>query len=110
MSIRWLHPYADILWASSGQKEAAFDTLTVVCPRPPGAGRNSILVGTNTDLVRRLLSSVLDEDGSTTNKIHPQLRQACRWVEMEKKALKEEVGRLWKLEAKERILQPGEVT
>lgn len=46
-------------------KEETFDTLVVVCPRPPGAGRNSILVGTNTDLVRRLLFAVLDTKGVT---------------------------------------------
>lgn len=56
--------------AAVGKLEA-FDTLTVVCPRPPGAGWNSILIGTNTDLVKRLLLSVLGEDGSILDKIHP---------------------------------------
>lgn len=49
--------------AAAGKVEA-FDTLAVVSPRPPGAENNSILIGTNTDLVRRLPSSVLGEDGS----------------------------------------------
>lgn len=40
-------------------KVEAFDTLAVVCPRPPGAGEKSILIGTNTDLVRRLLLSCI---------------------------------------------------
>lgn len=40
-------------------KEEAYDTLAVVCSRSPGVGGNSILVGTNTDLVKRLLLSVL---------------------------------------------------
>lgn len=57
-------------------KEEAFNTLAVVCPRPPRAEQNSILIRINTDLVRRLLSSVLGEDGSIPNKIHPKLLQA----------------------------------
>lgn len=78
-------------------------------PQATRGARNSILIGTNTDLLRRLLSSVLREDGSIPNKIHPQLLQACRRVVREKSAPIEGVGCLWKLEARERVLQPGEV-
>lgn len=41
------------------------NTLVVVCPRPPGAEQNSMLIGMNTNLVRRLLVSVIREDGFT---------------------------------------------
>lgn len=49
--------------AVTGKMET-FDTLAIVCPRPPGAEQNSLLIGTNMDLVRRLLATVVGEDGS----------------------------------------------
>lgn len=43
------------------------DTLAVLCPWPPGAGRNSLLIGTNTNLLRRLLTP-LDVEGAPIDK------------------------------------------
>lgn len=54
---------------AAAAKVEAFDTLAGVCHRPLGAEQNSILIGTNIDLVRRLLSSVIGQDGSVTNGI-----------------------------------------
>lgn len=84
-------------------KVEAFDALAVVCPRPPRAGQNSILVGTNTDLVRRLLCSVLTEEGSVKSPIDPQLLKAYRRVAREKKAPEEGVGWLWRLETEDKV-------
>lgn len=58
--------------------ESEFNTLAVVCPRPPGAEQNSMLIETNTDLVRRLLVPLIGKDGLVRNEIHPKLHQACQ--------------------------------
>ena len=39
------------------------ETLAIVCPRPPGADKNSLIIGTNTDLVRRLLAPLVLQKG-----------------------------------------------
>lgn len=36
-----------------------FDTLAIVCPRLPGSTGSLLIVGTNTDLLKGLLASVV---------------------------------------------------
>lgn len=71
-----------------------FDTLVVVCPRPPGAKQNSILIVTNTDLVRRLLVPLIGKEDSVPKRIHPQFHQAFKRGTQEQSAPAEGVGRL----------------
>lgn len=49
-------------------------------------------------------------EGATEKKTHPQLRQAFQLVLQEQSAPAEGVGRLWRLDAQERLLQLGERT
>uniref|UniRef100_A0A8C5WE77 ribonuclease H n=1 Tax=Leptobrachium leishanense TaxID=445787 RepID=A0A8C5WE77_9ANUR len=83
------------------------DALAIVCPRPSGANRSSMIVGTNTDLVRRLLTPMVLEEGSTKG-VHPMLRPVYQRMVEEQKA-PAEVGHLWRLEGTEKVLQSGEV-
>lgn len=73
-------------------KAETFDTLAVVCLRPPGASKSS-LIGTNTDLVRRLTPLVQEPDTSTTS-VHTMLRQAYQRLVQEQKAPAEGVGKI----------------
>ena len=91
-------------------KAETFDTLAVVCPRPPGANKSSLIIGTNTDLVRRLLTQLVQGQDAPTLKVHPMLRQAYQRLGLEQKAPAEGVGKIWKLDKTEKVLQPGEVT
>ena len=85
------------------------DALAIVCPRPPGANRSSMIVGTNTDLVRRLITPLVTEESSTSEEMHPMLRPIYQRIIQEQRA-PAEVGRLWRLERAEKVLQPGEMT
>uniref|UniRef100_A0A8C5QDK8 Uncharacterized protein n=1 Tax=Leptobrachium leishanense TaxID=445787 RepID=A0A8C5QDK8_9ANUR len=66
-----------------------------------------MIVGTNTDLVQRLLTPIVLEEGSTKG-VHPMLRPVYQRMVEEQKA-PAEVGRLWRLEGTEKVLQSGEV-
>lgn len=90
-------------------KTEIFDTLAVGCPRPLRAGHNSLLIRTNTDLVRRLFTPLAAE-GSAMEKIHLQLRQDFQHVVQEQRAPAEGMVRFWQLDTRERVLQPGERT
>ncbi|XP_077327937.1 NACHT, LRR and PYD domains-containing protein 10-like [Lithobates pipiens] len=90
-------------------KTETFDALAVVCPRPPGADRSSLIIGTNTDLVRRLLVPLVQQEKTLPTKIHPMLAQVYRDLKHEEKALEEGVGKVWLLNKKERLVHPGEV-
>lgn len=48
-----------------GQLET-FKTLAIVCLHPPGAIRSFLIVGTNTDLIRRLLTPIVSESDPAT--------------------------------------------
>uniref|UniRef100_A0A8C5LMT5 ribonuclease H n=1 Tax=Leptobrachium leishanense TaxID=445787 RepID=A0A8C5LMT5_9ANUR len=88
-------------------QSGGYDALAIVCPRPPGANRSSMIVGTNTDLVRRLLTPIVLEEGPTKG-VHPMLRSIYQRMVEEQKA-PAEVGRLWRLGGTEKVLQAGEV-
>lgn len=75
------------------EKTETFYTLAVVCSRPPRAGQNSLLIGTNTDLVRRLLT-LLTSKSLAIEKIHPHLRQGFQHVVQEQRAPADGVVRL----------------
>ncbi|CAI9613085.1 unnamed protein product, partial [Staurois parvus] len=90
-------------------KTETFDTLAVVCPRPVGVSTGSLIIGTNTDLVRRLLTPVVLESDTSTTSVHPLLRQAYQRLVQEQKAPAEGVGKIWRLDRREKVLQPGEV-
>ena len=90
-------------------KAETFDTLAVVCPRPPGADRSSLIIGTNTDLVRRLLTPLAQVQSTPAVKVHPMLAQVYQNLVHEQKAPAEGVGKIWRLDKSEKILQPGEV-
>ncbi|XP_040195270.1 LOW QUALITY PROTEIN: uncharacterized protein LOC120928229 [Rana temporaria] len=68
-----------------------------------------MIVGTNTDLVRRLITPLVTEERSTSEEMHPMLRPIYQRIIQEQRA-PAEVGRLWRLERAEKVLQPGEMT
>lgn len=74
-------------------------------PLSPGAEQNSLLLGINTDLVRRLLTPIAMKSDSSVEDIHLQLRQAYQCVGEEQKAPMEGLGKLAKLDFEERVLQ-----
>lgn len=63
------------------------DILAVVCPHPPGASKISLIIGTNTDLLRRL-----PEQSTSNPSVHPMLRQVYQCLVQEEKAPAEVVG------------------
>lgn len=84
------------------------EALAIVCPRPTGDHRGgSMIVGTNTDLVRRLLTPVILEEGHT-GELHPMLRPVYNKIAEERLA-PSEVGRVWRLGGPRKVLQVGEV-
>lgn len=90
-----------------GQSESS-ETLAIVCSRPPGANRSSVIVGTNTGVVRRLLAPIDLECDLKVSKVHPALHPLCCQLQKEQRA-PEAVGRIWKLDRRDRVLQPGEI-
>ncbi|XP_073455926.1 LOW QUALITY PROTEIN: uncharacterized protein [Aquarana catesbeiana] len=90
-------------------KAETFDTLAVVCPRPPGTHRSSLIIGTNTDLVRRLLTPLVQKESTLATKVRPMLTQVYEDIVHEQKAPPEGVGKVWRLDRGEELLQPGEV-
>ncbi|XP_040195295.1 uncharacterized protein LOC120928256 [Rana temporaria] len=92
----------------AGEAEV-FDALAVVCPRPPGADKSSIIIGTNTNLVRRLLTPLMQKQDTSAIKIHPILTQVYQNLLHEQRAPAEGVGRVWRLDRREKVIQPGEV-
>lgn len=94
--------------STAGEAET-FDALAIVCPRPPGADKNSLIIGTNTDLVRRLLAPLVLQKGTLPTKIHPMLAQTYRDLRQEEEAPEEGVGKIWLLNRKKKLVQPGEV-
>lgn len=78
-------------------------------PSTPATEQNSMLIGTNSDLVRRLLIPLAGKEDSGLKRIQPTLHQAFKRVIQEQSTLVEGVGRLWALGAKEKVLQPGEI-
>lgn len=90
-------------------KAETFDTLAVVCPRPPGAHGSSLIIGTNTDLVRRLLTPLVQKESAQAMKVHPMLTQVYKNIVHEQKAPLEGVGKIWLLDRGEELLQSGEV-
>ena len=80
--------------------------MAIVCPCPPGADKNSLIIGTNTDLVRRLLAPLVLQKGTLPTKIHPMLARDLR---QEEEAPEEGVGKIWLLDREKRLVQPGEV-
>lgn len=86
-----------------------FNTLAVLCPRPPGANRSSLIIGKNTDLVRRLLTPLVQEKSTPVKSVHPMLTQVYQDLVQEQKAPPERVGKIWRLDKSEKLVQPGEV-
>lgn len=73
-----------------------------MCQRPQGAEQNSMLM-------RRLPVPLIGKEDLAEKGIHPQLHQAFKRIPQEQSAPAEGVERLWRLGAKERMLQPGEI-
>lgn len=90
-------------------KTEVFDTLAVVCPRPPGASKMSLIIGTNTDLVRRLLTPLVETSNHQDPNIHPMLKTAYQRLVLEQKTPGEGIGKVWRLGREGVVLQPGEV-
>lgn len=68
-----------------GQSET-FETLVVVCPCPPGVKKNSLLLGMNMDLVRRLLTPLAARSDMTLKSVHPKLHQEYQRIVKGQKA------------------------
>ncbi|XP_068118921.1 uncharacterized protein [Hyperolius riggenbachi] len=91
-------------------QSGTFDALAIVCSRPPGSDRSSMIVGTNTHLVRRMLEPLLSREAHLAEgELHPLLRPIYQGLIQEQEAPAEGVGKLWLLGKEERVLQPGEV-
>lgn len=99
--------------AVTGVRQAV-DTLALVCPDPVKDENIAMLVGTNTQLVKRLFESCREQAGDTflgTLAIHPVLREA--YETMEKTDGSEDDpdkhGTVWFAQRKPITLQPGQV-
>lgn len=93
--------------------------LHVLTPKEVGRSRNlghwnsetlrhtNLLVGTNIDLVSRLLTYLISKHDTSTKSMHLMLQQVYWCLIQEQKAPVERAGKLWWLERDDKILQPG---
>lgn len=84
-----------------------FDALAIVSNRPLSSQQHSLIIGTNMDLVRILLTPLLEGEPKSSDHVHPMLRPVYLRMMQERKG-PAEVGRVWKVGGTEKILQPGE--
>lgn len=90
------------------------DTLALVCPDPLAKGGIAILVGTNTQLVKKLFECCQEHGGEgfiSTLQVHPLIREAfesCKASLVAPKDL-EKHGTVWYTKRKPAILKPGQV-
>lgn len=91
------------------------DTLALVCPDPMETSNVSILVGTNTSMVKRLFESCQEEAGEhclSTLTIHPVIKEAYETLQKAAGDTREEYdrrGTVWFTQRKTITLQPGRV-
>lgn len=86
-------------------------TLVLVCPDPTIKGEASIIVGTNTSVVRQLFDFCRLQGGKnflTTMTVHPEIKEAYQRIqESSDKVAEVERGTVWLAGAKPRIVPPG---
>uniref|UniRef100_A0A8C5MGG5 CCHC-type domain-containing protein n=1 Tax=Leptobrachium leishanense TaxID=445787 RepID=A0A8C5MGG5_9ANUR len=82
------------------------DTLAIVCPRPSGANRSSMIVGMNADVLRHLLTPLVTEENPAPKKAHSMSRPACPRRVKEQRTTTE-IRRLRRTEGTEKALCSG---
>lgn len=89
------------------------NTLALVCPDPMNNDNVAVLVGTNTQLVRKLVESCKEKAGDQflgTLAIHPIFRKAYEQISQSDPAEGvDKHGTVWFIQPKPTVLQPGQV-
>ncbi|KAL1258936.1 hypothetical protein QQF64_009513 [Cirrhinus molitorella] len=89
----------------------SIDALVLVCPDPVMKGDVSILVGTNTAVVKKLVEACKEKVGDDflhTLTVHPEIRNAYeRVIAVEKCDNDDRRGTVWYLHPKPLKLRPG---
>lgn len=87
------------------------ETLVLVCPDPTIKGEASIIVGTNTSVVRQLFDSCRLQGGEnflTSMTVHPEIKEAYqRFQESSEEVAEVEKGTVWFAGAKSQTVPPG---
>ena len=89
------------------------ETLVLVCPDPAMKGEISIVVGTNTSIVRRLFHSCKTQNGDNflhTLSVHPVIKEAyAKFQETPDDTADPRRGTVWFTRDKPVVLPPGGV-
>uniref|UniRef100_A0A674CT74 Gypsy retrotransposon integrase-like protein 1 n=1 Tax=Salmo trutta TaxID=8032 RepID=A0A674CT74_SALTR len=86
------------------------EALVLVCPDPAMKGDVSILVGTNTSVVRRLMTACKEKEGEgflSTLQVHPAIKEAYERLIESSTDDEEKRGTVWFAQTKPVTLPPG---